>query len=59
MEQSRFHVQLQVNVEDSIPVYRLVWAEAKSDATSVILDFRDNFRIFLQRNPQTSLIPIL
>jgi hypothetical protein len=35
--------------------YRLVWAEAKSDATSVILDLRDNFRIFLQQNPQTSL----
>jgi len=36
--------------------YRLVWAEAKSDATSVIFYFTANFRIILQRNLQTDPI---
>jgi hypothetical protein len=30
--------------------YRIVWAEAKTDATSFILDFKNYFCIFLQRN---------
>jgi hypothetical protein len=34
--------------------YRLVWAEAKGDARSVILDLKYYFRIFLQRDPQTN-----
>jgi hypothetical protein len=34
--------------------YRLVWAEAKSDATSVILDFTNYFRIFSQQYPRTN-----
>jgi hypothetical protein len=57
---SAFYVQqdmcLCFYVEDSYP---LVWAEAKSDATSVIFDFTDYFIMFLQWNPWTDPIPIL
>ena len=39
--------------------YRLVWAEAKNDPTSVFLDFTYYFLIFLQRNLRTNPIQIL
>ena len=36
--------------------YRLVWAEAKSDATSVIFDFKDYFP--MRRPPHTNLVEL-